>query len=83
MVYQINVRIEDSKLEEFLKIIQSFKKLGLVKGYDDYELEKEITDSFQDDELLEMVKISRQQIAAGKGLTTGRAREKVKTWQKL
>jgi len=82
MTYNIKVRIEDAKVEEFLKIIESFKTLGLIKDYDDSEVENEIIGSRSDEELIDMVQTSRQQIADGKGLTTEEAKAKSKTWRK-
>jgi len=82
MTYNIKVRIEDAKVEEFLKIIESFKTLGLIKDYDDSEVENEIIGSRSDEELIDMVQTSRQQIADGKGLTTEEAKVKSKTWRK-
>lgn len=80
MSYLIN--IDEAHREEFLKIIESFKKIGLVKDYQENTSELSEGNALSDDELKNMVNISRQQLQAGEGLTTSEAKEKIKSWHK-
>ena len=74
------IHIDEAYRDEFLKIIESFKQIGLVKGYQENDTTKDVV--LNDDELKNMVETARQQMEAEEGLTTYEAKQKIKTWRK-
>ena len=65
MTYQINV--QQSKIEEFLLIIQSFKKLGVVKSFQSSESLAIPSDKpASNDQLMRILNRAEDEVNAGK-----------------
>lgn len=79
MTYQI--QITPSKQSEFLQIVDTLKKLGVVENYQRSESYVTPGDSVAIDTLLQTLEESENQTVKGLSFTTAEAKIFLKAWQ--
>ncbi|MEM6321015.1 MAG: hypothetical protein AAF960_25340 [Bacteroidota bacterium] len=80
MIYQINV--QQSKVEEFLLIIQSLKKLGVVKSVQSPEsLSIPSDNSTTTEQLIQRLNRAEEEVAVGKVVPSEQVKKMIENWK--
>ena len=79
MVYQI--KVSQSKQAEFLQIIESLFRLGVVEKYNEAESTVVPGEALNADDLLKTLAESKQQIKDGLSFSPEEAKVFIKAWQ--
>jgi len=80
MTYHINVKQDNIK--EFLQIIRSLKKLGVIESVEsNLDLVQE-GDALDEDTLLNVLKFSKEEIKEGKSFSMDDVKKQIENWKK-